>query len=240
MVRSILGTKRKSSASGDLKEKPADQKRSRTADGGKKGVDYITVKSGKEREDFRIGDCILVRSEKKSMPYVGRIVSFSNYSSDLKHTRVEVSWFYRPEECKAGRMAFHGEKELFMSRHTDYIDADTINEKCDVMSISDFMELETVEDDQFYSRFAYDPATKTFSPETVPVYCLCEMPYNPDVYMISCNTCWDWYACCRMPPTRGSTSPTHPLSKDLLHITIPIRPQSCSKYLSQKLHPTVT
>lgn len=76
MVRSILGTKRKSSASGDLKEKPADQKRSRTADGGKKGVDYITVKSGKEREDFRIGDCILVRSEKKSMPYV-RLVIFS-------------------------------------------------------------------------------------------------------------------------------------------------------------------
>jgi len=43
------------------------------------------------------------------------------------------------EKTGAVVQAFHGEKELFMSRHTDYIDADTINEKCDVMSISDFM-----------------------------------------------------------------------------------------------------
>ena len=34
---------------------------------------------------------------------------------------------------------FHGEKELFMSKHTDFIDADTISQKCLVMPISQFM-----------------------------------------------------------------------------------------------------
>ena len=45
--------------------------------------------------------------------------------------------------CKADSrlQVFHGEKELFMSKHTDFIDADTVSQKCTVMSISEFMVL---------------------------------------------------------------------------------------------------
>ena len=35
--------------------------------------------------------------------------------------------------------AFHGKKELLTSKHTDEIDADTISQKCSVVSIKQYM-----------------------------------------------------------------------------------------------------
>lgn len=34
---------------------------------------------------------------------VAKIRSFKNKSKGVRHTKVNVFWFYRPEECKAGR-----------------------------------------------------------------------------------------------------------------------------------------
>lgn len=36
------------------------------------------------------------------------------------------------------------------------------------------------------------PATKEFKPDRVPVYCKCEMPYNPDQFMVMCVQCEEW------------------------------------------------
>lgn len=36
------------------------------------------------------------------------------------------------------------------------------------------------------------PATKEFKPDRVPVYCKCEMPYNPDQFMVMCIQCEEW------------------------------------------------
>ena len=36
------------------------------------------------------------------------------------------------------------------------------------------------------------PAEKEFKPDRVPVYCTCEMPYNPDQLMIMCKVCEEW------------------------------------------------
>jgi hypothetical protein len=33
---------------------------------------------------------------------------------------------------------------------------------------------------------------KVFKPDRVPVYCTCEMPYNPDQKMVMCEACKDW------------------------------------------------
>ena len=64
----------------------------------------------------------------------------------------------------------------------------------------------------------------------VPVYCQCEMPYNPDLFMVMCEGCEEWYhpQCLKLsmkeagpdtPPLFCSTSavsdklnhPKHPL-----------------------------
>ena len=36
------------------------------------------------------------------------------------------------------------------------------------------------------------PAEKEFKPDRVPVYCSCEMPYNPDQMMVMCKICEEW------------------------------------------------
>ena len=51
--------------------------------------------------------CIVCTSERwlYSVLYlqIGRIRSFGNKSRGLRYLKINVYWFYRPEECKAGR-----------------------------------------------------------------------------------------------------------------------------------------
>lgn len=34
--------------------------------------------------------------------------------------------------------------------------------------------------------------SQSFEPERVPVYCLCELPDNPDKPMVMCEQCEEW------------------------------------------------
>ena len=43
-----------------------------------------------------------------------------------------------------------------------------------------------------HSCCVLQPATKEFKPDRVPVYCVCEMPYNPDQFMVMCTICEEW------------------------------------------------
>jgi hypothetical protein len=36
------------------------------------------------------------------------------------------------------------------------------------------------------------PAQRIFEPPKVPVFCVCEMPYNPDKFMVQCDQCTEW------------------------------------------------
>ncbi|KAK9821725.1 hypothetical protein WJX81_005807 [Elliptochloris bilobata] len=104
-----------------------------------------------------------------------------------------VAWFYRPEEAQGGRKQFHGEKELFKSEHLDWCLAVTIEGKCQVHSLRAYQALKKVELTDYFTRFTYKPTTHEFRPDRVPVYCVCELPYNPDAYMVQCEACEDWF-----------------------------------------------
>ncbi|GAX74260.1 hypothetical protein CEUSTIGMA_g1709.t1 [Chlamydomonas eustigma] len=127
---------------------------------------------------FKIGDACLINPERgMTLPFV----------------MLKVVWYYRPEEALGGRKVFHGEKELFESDHEDEIHKDTIIGKCFVHSLRKYEDLAPVTESDFYSRFMYRPALKVFEPDQVPVFCLCEQPYNPDKVMINCTVCSDWF-----------------------------------------------
>ena len=106
---------------------------------------------------------------------------------------VRVAWFYRPEEARGGRKSFHGEKELFKSDHYDWVDAKAINGKCRVHTLKAYQALHMVGEMDYFSRFKYAASTGEFKPDRVPVYCLCEMPYNPDLFMVECEGCDEWF-----------------------------------------------
>ena len=107
-------------------------------------------------------------------------------------TNVRVTWFYRPEDARGGRKPFHGEMELFQSDHADVITSDTINGMCRVHTLKQYQALSEVGEMDYFSRFTYKATTGRFSPDSVPVYCVCEMPYNPDLSMVECEGCEEW------------------------------------------------
>jgi len=142
---------------------------------------------------YKVGDTVLVRGSDSDLPYIGKIREIAPGSGATKSDKCFMAWFYRPEEAEGGRKQFHGERELFRSDHTDWVNANTITDSCRVHSLKAYQNLNPVGDNDFFTRFTYQPATKEFKPDRVPVYCKCEMPYNPDQYMVMCTLCDEWF-----------------------------------------------
>lgn len=148
----------------------------------------LSLKLGSEV--FKLGDTILVRSS-ASKPYVGTIREIIDKGG--KKSELLLAWYYRPEEAMGGRKGFHGEKELFKSDHLDWVSAESVTRSCRVHNMKEYQALDVVKNDDFFSRFTYLPSTHAFRPDRVPVFCVCEMPYNPDRFMIMCDACEEWH-----------------------------------------------
>lgn len=70
--------------------------------------------------------------------------------------------------------------------------ASSINGRANVMTLTEYMERKDLEETDFFCRFHYDTGAGHFVPDSVAVYCVCEMPYNPDHLMMECEKCEDW------------------------------------------------
>ncbi|XP_039686705.1 chromatin remodeling protein EBS isoform X1 [Medicago truncatula] len=147
----------------------------------------------------RAKDCVLLRRTDAIKPIIARVEKFEQ--DNMNRMRVYVRKYYRPEETIEGRVCFHGDKELFLSNHYDVHSADTIEGKCFVHNLKNYMKLEVVGANDYYSRFWYNAFTGAMTPERVEVLCKCEMPYNPDRLMVLCGSCNERYhpKCVGMP-----------------------------------------
>ncbi|GAA0171912.1 hypothetical protein LIER_25844 [Lithospermum erythrorhizon] len=157
----------------------------------RRNLDSHKVKS--INKTVRVGECVLMRPAVPSKPsYVARV---ERIESDSRggNVKVQVRWYYRPEESIGGRRQFHGSKEVFLSDHYDIQSADSIEGKCVVHSFKSYTKLHAVGNEDFFCRFEYNSTTGAFDPDRVAVYCKCEMPYNPDDLMIQCEACSEWF-----------------------------------------------
>jgi len=136
-----------------------------------------------------VGDNVVVQGE-DTVPFVAKIDQIKRLEND---TQVRLLWYYRPEEAMGGRRPFHGKNELFLSDHFDWCSHRCVDSKCNIHTLRQYQELPQVTDRDYFSRFVYKAKQKRFKPDRVPVYCLCEMPYNPDLDMVECDTCAEWY-----------------------------------------------
>lgn len=156
----------------------------------KRKLEFYTIKG--TNKVIRFGETVLMRpSGKSEAPYVARVQRFEGDAEG--NVKAIVIWYYRPEETIAGRKQFHGKKELFLSNDVDTQSADTILDKCIVHTYKRYTSLEDVGPEDYFCRFEYKHATGCFTPDSVLVYCKCEMPSNPDVLMVQCESCKDWY-----------------------------------------------
>lgn len=145
-----------------------------------------------KNEILNVGDAILFRGDE--VPFIGKIARFEPPCEGYLRvgTEVYVERYYRPEET-CGRREFHGKKEVFRSSHIQAIQAEAVLQKCGIHTLSEYRALEEKADYDFFFRFSFDPINKKFYPEVVPLYCKCEMPCNPDKYMVMCGDCENWY-----------------------------------------------
>eukprot|EP01024_Parvocaulis_polyphysoides_P064065 TRINITY_DN742_c2_g1_i7.p1 TRINITY_DN742_c2_g1~~TRINITY_DN742_c2_g1_i7.p1 ORF type:complete len:378 (-),score=75.82 TRINITY_DN742_c2_g1_i7:75-1208(-) len=160
-----------------------------TRTGAKRRFEVINTVNWKE-ENLQKGDSVMVQAYNDIQPYIGQIQQIIRQKDGYY---LEVSWFYRPEEAIGGRRPFHGEKELFKSTHVQQISLDTVLGKCQVLSLEAYEGLSEVDDTIFFSRFTYHPIDHRFYPDQVFVYCECQFPYNPDKFMVQCDSCEDWF-----------------------------------------------
>ena len=91
--------------------------------------------------------------------------------------------------------AWHGEKELFVSHVCDWNYEACVESTCNIHTLEDYEDLDSIDDMDFYTRFNYDPKSGNFRPDVVPVYCECEHPFNPDRDMVMCECCQEWFHC---------------------------------------------
>uniref|UniRef100_A0A7N0TVC5 Uncharacterized protein n=1 Tax=Kalanchoe fedtschenkoi TaxID=63787 RepID=A0A7N0TVC5_KALFE len=147
-----------------------------------------------DSSDFTIevGDNVLVRPSSGSKPWIAKVNKILSDKTEKSVTLIG-QWYYRPENTKHGRMDFHGSAELFMSNHYDNIWIESIDGKCKVHEIKEYQRLEVVGPTDYYYRLKYDVVTDSYQPEKLQVYCSCEKPYNPDLKMIQCERCYEWY-----------------------------------------------
>nr|CAB3449800.1 unnamed protein product [Digitaria exilis] len=152
---------------------------------GKKVVESFTIrKTGKV---VRAGDCVAIRP------------SMDDDDENLSLARVEkmetccecrgVRWYYQPWQTKQGSRTFHGKKELHLSDRIDTRSAYTFEAKCVVHTLKEYSKLSKARIEDFFCRLEYKVDSATFMPDQLSAYCICEMPYNPDIPMISCPGC---------------------------------------------------
>ena len=117
---------------------------------------------------YAVGDSILMRNQESGKPpYVARVEKM--WLDGRNNVKVEVRWYYRPEESIGGRRQFHGSKEVFLSDHVDTQSADTIEGKCTIHTFKSYTKLENVEPDDYFCRFEYKASTGAFIPDKVAV-----------------------------------------------------------------------
>lgn len=89
---------------------------------------------------------------------------------------------------------FHGVKELFRSDHDDEIYAGAIKRKCQVLTLDAYQALpRPIKEDVYFSRSFYDSKKLKFRPSRWAAFCTCKMPFNPDLDMVKCSFCKEYY-----------------------------------------------
>ncbi|CAL1378666.1 unnamed protein product [Linum trigynum] len=136
-----------------------------------------------------MGDCVLIRPNATGdeHPFLARIEGIDFYSVNNVH--VHVRRYYRPDETFQGVHKFHGKKEVFLSDRWQIVGICTVEGKCTVHSLDDYIKLGNVGAEDYFFIFEYKHESRGFSPDNVCVYCICDMPGNPDLPMIQRREC---------------------------------------------------
>ncbi|XP_058824014.1 titin-like [Topomyia yanbarensis] len=92
-----------------------------------------------EGDIIRPRDCVLLRagSKRAELPYVAKVAHLWENPEDGE-MMMSLLWYYRPEHTEQGRQTTDGPDEVFASRHKDHNSVACIEDKCYVLTFSEY------------------------------------------------------------------------------------------------------
>lgn len=92
-----------------------------------------------EGDTIRPRDCVLLRagSKRAELPYVAKVAHLWENPEDGE-MMMSLLWYYRPEHTEQGRQPIDGPDEVFASRHKDHNSVACIEDKCYVLTFSEY------------------------------------------------------------------------------------------------------
>lgn len=128
---------------------------------------------------------------------MGKVIKYRESNSKEKFAEVldinagflKCKELLRPEETKgnyyaAGRHLYCGDREFYRTNNYVEIAVSEVKESLPLATLQDYPSSKGI-----LIRQAYNSSTKTFSPEKLPVICLCQQPLNPDIDYTQCQKC---------------------------------------------------
>ncbi|XP_050079456.1 microtubule-associated protein futsch-like [Anopheles maculipalpis] len=84
-------------------------------------------------------DCVLLKagSKRAELPYVAKVAHLWENPDDGE-MMMSLLWYYRPEHTEQGRQRTDGPDEVFASRHKDHNSVACIEDKCYVLTFSEY------------------------------------------------------------------------------------------------------
>ncbi|XP_055383220.1 probable WRKY transcription factor protein 1 isoform X2 [Condylostylus longicornis] len=92
-----------------------------------------------EGDIIRPRDCVLLRAgtKKNELPYVAKVAHLWENPEDGE-MMMSLLWYYRPEHTEQGRQEIDCSDEVFASRHRDHNSVACIEDKCYVLTFSEY------------------------------------------------------------------------------------------------------
>ncbi|CAK79257.1 unnamed protein product (macronuclear) [Paramecium tetraurelia] len=110
---------------------------------------------------------------------------------------IQVQWYYTKQDLNLDKKSMRSIsiKELFFSTHVEFLAANKLQCPIEVMTFDQYTQLEYGEETKFFSRAAIDLKTMEPMPRVSEWQksCVCRMPQNPDIQVIQCETCDEWF-----------------------------------------------
>ena len=120
---------------------------------------------------FEVGDSVIATYGAEGVE-ADVFTHITSIKSNTLGVHFRIQRYYTPEETVGGKQPFYGNKELLLTNHLDNLDPKQIVKKINVHSFVNYMKLETVGPNDYFSRFEYEIGSGWLSPAVIEVYVL--------------------------------------------------------------------
>eukprot|EP00347_Sterkiella_histriomuscorum_P012549 403368140 len=150
---------------------------------------------------FMVGDVCRFYNEQRDL--IGKILQIA--STDQNHKdfgKLKVQWYYYKSDLNFKKLGISEkdqaqicDQELFPTTHTDLVYVQSLNGKCNIVTLDEFEQLKAANNDTFFTRADFDIHRKILKPsfDKWPKICSCQRPTNPQQFYICCDYCENWY-----------------------------------------------